>query len=72
LFGFSAVPFKGSVVIKPIRFDEGLGRGSMKTTPVRHAREGGHPGFFLVLWIPACAGMTGGEGKGTGTETWLY
>ena len=24
----------------------------------RHARAGGHPGFFNVLWIPAFAGMT--------------
>jgi len=30
----------------------------MKMPPFRHARGGGHPGFFRVLWIPAYAGMT--------------
>jgi hypothetical protein len=32
----------------------------MKTAPLRHARGGGHPGFLMVLWIPAFAGMTAG------------
>jgi len=25
----------------------------MKKAPLRHARGGGHPGFLMLLWIPA-------------------
>jgi len=34
----------------------------------RHAREGGHPGFLVVLWIPAYAGMTSQDSAGMRAE----